>query len=112
MFYKNEEKGYSQVIEGVRIKTLVHGTNTLTAKFILDKGSALPSHSHPHEQTGYLISGKMRFNIDGTSYLAEEGDSWCIGGEVEHSVEVLEDSVAIEIFSPLREDYLPERLQR
>ena len=36
------------------------------------------------------------------------GDSWCIGGDVEHGAEILEDSVAVEVFSPVREDYLPK----
>jgi quercetin dioxygenase-like cupin family protein len=38
----------------------------------------------------------------------QPGDSWCIPGGAEHEAQVLEDSVAIEVFSPIREDYLPE----
>ena len=37
----------------------------------------------------------------------ETGDSWCLPGEVEYSAEALEDSVVIEVFSPIGEDYLP-----
>ena len=37
------------------------------------------------------------------------GDSWSIPGGMPHGAEVLEDSVAIEVFSPVRDDYLPER---
>ena len=37
----------------------------------------------------------------------EPGDSWCLPGGVEHSVVALEDSVVVEVFSPVREDYLP-----
>ena len=39
----------------------------------------------------------------------EPGDSWCIPGHVEHRAEIIEDSVAIEVFSPVREDYLPDK---
>jgi quercetin dioxygenase-like cupin family protein len=35
---------------------------------------------------------------------AQVGDSWCIPGGVEHGAEILEDSVAIEVFSPVRDD--------
>jgi len=38
------------------------------------------------------------------------GDSWCIPGNVEHGAEILMDSVAVEVFSPVREEYLPENL--
>ena len=55
-----------------------------------------------------MISGKIRFKIGDELFEAEAGDSWCIPGEVEHAVEVLEDSVVLEVFSPVREDYLPQ----
>ncbi|MDJ0622738.1 MAG: cupin domain-containing protein [Desulfocapsaceae bacterium] len=108
MFSKDDEDGYTELVPGISIKTLVYGRNTLTAKFKLKKGSSLPMHSHPHEQTGYLISGKMEFVIAGEQHTAEPGDIWCIGGDIDHSAEVLEESVVIEVFSPVREDYLPK----
>ncbi len=112
MFVTENENGYTQLIEGIEIKTLVYGEKTLTAKFRLAGGSKLPRHSHPHEQTGYLLSGKMRFDIGDEVHLALPGSTWCIASDEEHSAEVLEDSVVIEVFSPMREEYLPERLQR
>jgi len=44
--------------------------------------------------------------IDGTELEVMPGDSWCIGSDVPHSARALEDSVAVEMFSPVREDYL------
>jgi quercetin dioxygenase-like cupin family protein len=49
----------------------------------------------------------MTFTLDGKDYEAEAGDSWNIPGNVEHGVKVHEDSIVIEVFSPVREDYLP-----
>lgn len=54
-----------------------------------------------------MISGRLLFTISGERFEAEPGDSWNIPGNVEHDVEVLEDTVVIEVFSPAREDYLP-----
>ena len=71
---------------------------------------AEPFHSHPHEQTGYLIKGSIRLSIGTESYNAQAGDSWCIPGGIEHGAEILEDSIAIEVFSPVRNDYLPGRM--
>jgi quercetin dioxygenase-like cupin family protein len=107
MFRKKDSGESRQLVEGVELTTLVHGDNTLMGQFKIAKGAAIPSHSHPHEQTGFMVSGKLRFNVAGEIAVAEPGDSWCIPGDVEHSAEALEDSVVIEIFSPVREDYLP-----
>ncbi len=107
MFCKKDSKASRQLVEGVELTTLVHGDKTLMGRFKIVKGAAVPPHSHPHEQTGFMVSGKLRFNVAGDITEAEPGDSWCISGDVEHSAEALEDSVVIEIFSPVREDYLP-----
>ena len=107
MFCKKDSGDARQLSEGVDSATLVHGDKTLMAQFKIAKGSAIPVHSHPHEQTGIMISGKLRFNVDGEILDAETGDSWCLPGDVEHSAEALEDSVIIEVFSPVREDFLP-----
>lgn len=107
MFYKKNDGGYRQVMEGIRLKTLVHGEKTLLCEFRIRKGKTLPSHSHPHEQTGYLVSGHMKFIIGDNVFDVEPGDSWCIPGDVEHAAEAFEDSVGVEVFSPVREEYLP-----
>jgi unsaturated pyranuronate lyase len=108
MFRKHKENGYIPAIAGIEMKTLVHGDKTLMTEFLLKKDSLLPRHSHPHEQTGYLVKGRIRLYIEEESFEVTPGDSWCIPGNVEHQAEILEDSVAIEVFSPVREDYLPK----
>lgn len=107
MFYKKDRSNYRTAVEGVTYKTLTYGDKTSLGEFFLAKGYTIPNHSHPHEQTGYMVSGKVTFTIDGIDYNAEPGDSWNIPGNVEHSVKVHEDSVVIEVFAPVREDYLP-----
>jgi len=107
MFRKKGTADKKELIEGVQLSTLVHGEKTLMGHFNVAKGAAIPTHSHPHEQTGFMVSGRLRFKIEDEIMEAESGDSWCIPGGAEHGVEALEDSVVIEIFSPVREDYLP-----
>ncbi len=63
MFQKYDKNGYSIVAPGIQIKTLVYGDKTLMTEFLLAKGHRLPEHSHPHEQTGYLVKGLMRLTI-------------------------------------------------
>jgi len=112
MFEKHSESGYLVALEGIDQKTLVYGKKTLMTEFLLRKGSTLPRHAHPHEQTGYLVKGRIRLSIGKEEYDAQPGDSWCIPSGVEHGAEILDDSVAIEVFSPVREDYLPKGRER
>ena len=106
MFEKLSSTGYHLALNGIERKTLVHGERMLMTEFRLRKGTVLPRHAHEHEQTGYLIKGHIRISIGNEVYDAQAGDSWSIPGEVEHGAEILEDSAAIEVFSPIREDYL------
>ncbi|MCD4717224.1 MAG: cupin domain-containing protein [Desulfobacterales bacterium] len=107
MFYKKSDEGYNEALEGIRRKTLVYGEKTLMCEFRLDKGKTLPMHSHPHEQSGYLVSGRINMIVEDEKFAVGPGEGWCIKGNVEHGAETLEDSVIVEVFSPVREDYLP-----
>lgn len=107
MFKQAGEDGYKPVLEKIQMKTLAYGEKTLMVEFRLEAGANLPHHSHPHEQTGYLVSGEMELTIGSETFSVNPGDSWSIAGGMEHKAEARKDSVAIEVFYPVREDYLP-----
>ncbi len=105
MFYKRNDDGYVEPLPGSQRKTLLWGDKTLMVEFRLKKGAITPAHSHPHEQVGYLISGRIILDAAGVKFEALAGDAWCFPGNLVHSAEALEDCVAVEAFSPVREDY-------
>ena len=106
MFYKKNSEGYNTPAKGIQMKSLVYGEKTHLCEFKLDGGSIIPEHSHPHEQTGYLVAGKVQFVMEDKTFDAEAGDSWSVPGNMLHSAKVLENSVIVEVFSPVREEYL------
>ena len=106
MLIRHSDGGYSTMSEGVEIKTVAHGEKTLMVKFKLGVGGVIPLHAHPHEQTGHLFSGRIRLQIGDEVLEVSSGDSWSIPGNTQHKAEVLEPSIAVEVFSPLREEYL------
>lgn len=108
MFCKSDVNGYREVLPGIKMKAMVYGEKTLMSEFLLEGGSVLPTHEHIHEQTGYLVSGKIIMTIGEETFEAEPGDSWTIPGGVAHGVEVLQDSIAIEVFSPRRDEYMKQ----
>jgi quercetin dioxygenase-like cupin family protein len=73
----------------------------------LAPNSVVAEHSHPHEQVGILLEGKAIFTIGGEEKLLTKGDMWRIPGGITHKVVVLEEPTkALDIFTPIREDYL------
>ena len=108
MFTRKNQFSTRTLMEGVTMRPLAHGENANLCEFHLRKGYRLPAHSHPYEQTGTLISGKLNSRIADQWHLAEPGDAWSIPENVEHEVEIVEDSVVLELFSPVRPDYLPK----
>jgi len=106
MFQKKSADRYKLALDKIEMKTLVHGEKTLMVEFRMEKGALLPRHSHPHEQIGYLVSGRREMTIDGKTFPVEPSDSWCIAGEIGHSAAILEDAIAVEVFSPVRDEYL------
>ncbi len=91
---------------GVEIVT--NATSGLMISVVsLEPHSLVPDHSHPHEQMGLLISGRLEFTIGGVTRILGPGDAWKIPGGVVHRVVALDDpAVALDVFHPIREDYL------
>ena len=106
MLYKEDSSDYRELLPGIRMKALAYGQESLLCEFRLAAGAAIPAHSHSQEQSGYLVRGALRFFGDEGEAKVEPGDSWNFKGFVTHGAEALVDSVAIEVFSPPREDYL------
>jgi quercetin dioxygenase-like cupin family protein len=107
MFTKTSHLGFQEKLNGVTLKTLTFGEKTLLSNIKLKRGAVIPPHQHPHEQTGFLLSGCLDFVINGEYFTAGPGDSWTILGNIIHGAEAREDSNVIEVFAPVREDYLP-----
>jgi len=83
----------------------IHGESMTIARFEVRKGSILAEHSHHNEQFSTVQSGAIRFVIGGEPVTLRAGESVRIPPHVPHSAEVLEDAVAIDTFSPPRDDW-------
>ncbi len=106
MFRANEEAEAVEMFPGVVRRTLNSGDRTTLIEVALADGAVVPSHTHPHEQIGYVARGRVRFEIDGEERELRAGDSYLVPGGASHEVPALEASVCIDCFSPVREEYL------
>ena len=94
-----------EMLPGVHRRTLTDGDRMMLCEVTLDGGAIVPMHTHPHEQTGYLVSGRLRLKIDDEVRDLSPGDCWMIPGGVPHEATALERAVIIDVFSPPREEY-------
>ena len=86
-------------------RTLTIGDSMLLVEFTLEAGAVFPEHRHPYEQIGYLCKGSGRLWIGNEPCEVGPGSSWCIPADVPHRAEFFQDSIAIDVFSPVRDDY-------
>lgn len=95
-----------EMLPGVSRIMLTVGQGAMAVRIDAKKGGSVPMHTHPHEQIGFLISGRATLQIGDEARELAPGDGYSIPGGVPHGVtEVAEDSVFLDIFSPPREEY-------
>jgi quercetin dioxygenase-like cupin family protein len=76
------------------------------ARFELKRGAVVPQHSHENEQVSYIISGALKFLFDGREIVVRGGEVLQISPHVPHAAEAIEDTLAIDVFSPVRQDWV------
>ena len=87
-------------------RKVIHTPQMTIARLWLAKGAVVPTHHHVNEQVTNVESGRLRFAFDGCEVIVAAGESLRIPPNVPHKVETLEDSVALDLFTPVREDWL------
>jgi quercetin dioxygenase-like cupin family protein len=84
----------------------VTGTRTMLARIVLKKGAHVPLHHHMNEQVSHVVAGALNFVLEGKEVLVRAGEILCIPPDAPHEVIALEDSVALDIFNPPRQDWI------
>ena len=88
-------------------RRIVTGERVMAAMVELKKGAVVPAHSHESEQITYVVEGALRFTMeDGATIDVTSGQTLVIPSNVEHAAVALEDTVDLDCFSPIREDWL------
>jgi quercetin dioxygenase-like cupin family protein len=103
--YPNAEAKPVEMLPGLTRRTLADGATMMLCEVTFQAGVKVPVHSHPHEQVGYVVRGRLEMIIDGERTEVGPGDSYYAPGDVPHGANALEASVVVDIFNPPREDY-------
>ena len=95
-----------EVMSDMITRKIVTGEKAMIAQIILRKGAIVPEHRHESEQIAYVVEGALRFELEGRQVIVRKGELLCIPSNVPHSAVALEDTVDLDIFSPIRKDWL------
>ncbi len=87
-------------------RKIVTGEREMIAQVYLKRGCLVPLHAHDSEQMTYVLQGALRFVIGGEEITVREGEIIHIPSRVEHQAEAIEDTFELDVFSPIRQDWL------
>ncbi len=103
--FRWDEIALEKVTEMISRK-VVSGEKEMLAQIYLKKGALVPMHEHESEQISYVLQGALKFLIDGEEFVIREGDVLHIPSMVPHQAEALEDTFELDVFSPIRRDWI------
>lgn len=107
MYTENKTVAPTDLGGGTTRKILSYSKNLMAAELTFPKGATGARHSHPHEQIGYIISGSLIYQEEGQKdKILQAGDTYYVAPNVIHGVEILEDTKLLDIFTPMREDFI------
>jgi unsaturated pyranuronate lyase len=85
---------------------IVSGEREMLAQIYLKRGALVPMHSHESEQMTYILQGALKVMVNGEELTVREGEVLHIPARVPHQAEALEDTFELDVFSPVRQDWL------
>ncbi len=101
----NDDAVPVEMIPDLIRRTLAVGERVMMIEVTADEGVYLPMHSHHHGQVRYVISGRIEFEVEGETFIANQGDFYALPGQIEHAARFLAPTKVLETFSPPREAY-------
>ena len=106
MSHYNWSKILEEKVTDKLSRKLITGKKVMLAQVFLKKGCIVPSHSHESEQMTYILKGSLRLRLPDREVTLNEGEVLHIPSSVEHSAVALEETLDLDVFSPIREDWL------
>jgi quercetin dioxygenase-like cupin family protein len=102
-----DEIALDKVTEMVSQK-IVTGEREMVAQIYLKRGAVIPMHTHDSEQMTYILQGALRFLVGGEEIIVREGEVLHIPPRTPHQAEALDDTFELDVFSPIRADWLAD----
>ena len=95
-----------EVLSETIARKIITGEKAMVAQVFLAKGAVVPEHQHESEQITYILEGALQFEIEGQQIVVAKGQVLRIPSYVPHKAVALEDTLDLDIFSPIRQDWI------
>jgi len=95
-----------EVMSEVISRKVISGEKAMVAQVFLKKDAVVPEHRHESEQLTYILEGALKFELEGKEVIVAKGEVLHIPSNVPHRAVALEDTLDLDIFSPIRKDWL------
>ena len=95
-----------EVMSDVITRRIITGDKAMVAQVFIAKGAVVPEHRHESEQITYIMEGSLKFELEGREVVLSKGQVLRIPSNVPHRAVALEDTLDLDIFSPIRHDWL------
>jgi quercetin dioxygenase-like cupin family protein len=95
-----------EVMSNMISRKIVTGANAMVAQVFLKKDAVVPEHFPESEQITYILEGALKFELEGRKVIVRKGETLTIPSNVPHRAVALEDTLDLDIFSPIRKDWL------
>ncbi|MFH6971037.1 cupin domain-containing protein [Flavobacterium petrolei] len=105
-FFKEEETQWEFVGEGVQRQIVGFDDRVMMVNVKFEKGAIGPLHNHHHTQITHIAAGTFEVTIEEEIRILKKGDSFYIPSNKIHGVVCLEEGILIDVFSPMREDFI------
>jgi quercetin dioxygenase-like cupin family protein len=87
-------------------RKVISGEKAMVAQVFIKKDAVVPEHHHESEQITYILEGALKFELEGREVIVRQGEVLRIPSYVPHRAVALEDTLDLDIFSPIRTDWL------
>src|ERR1700681_3616514 len=87
-------------------RKVISGDKASVSQVFLKKGAVVPEHHHESEQITYILEGALKFELEGKEVIVRKGEVLRIPSWVPHRAVALQDTLDLDIFSPIRTDWL------
>lgn len=91
---------------GVTRRILSYDENLMSVEVAFETGAVGAEHTHPHTQCSYVLSGRFSYSVEGEAVELNPGDSIVVPSGLPHGTVCLEKGVLLDIFTPMRKDFL------
>lgn len=103
---EDQDMSWEIIDEKIKRKVMTYNQALMLVKVAFLKGGIGTMHKHPHLQISYIASGVFETTIGEDTKILKEGDVYFVPSDVMHGVVCLEDGILVDVFNPMREDFV------